>query len=348
MTAYPIVAGYQISAKLGEGSHGAVYLGTPENDTSLKVAIKVLGKKVDKYFNREVGILDKLGELIAMIDEAKPIIITRAFTSSKELADYIEEKGPLSKETSLKIFKQLVTQLKGYHDLGIVHRDLKPANILINDKDEIKIIDWGLGREIEHGRSSPLPFTYAGSPNFMSPEAIQNKCFNLAQSDIWSLGVILFNLSTGALPFQAENLTQLIRMVSEGKYTIPATVDPTIARLIRIMLVVDANVRINLKVLKELVDMSEEEMENALSCADSLEECTLDIQFPDIEPVSDSDSEDEAYKSALALLPTPQVVNAAQQEVWVMNRVSDSTYIFNPLQTSRSSDQQVQSSPLTS
>ena len=104
------------------------------------------------------------------------------------------------------------------HEMGIVHRDLKLDNILINDKNEIKLIDFGFATGCKKDEKLSMQ---CGTPQYMCPDLARNKPYSAQMADVWALGVMLFIMSAGKLPFAAEYEADLYRKIQNGKYTYP-------------------------------------------------------------------------------------------------------------------------------
>ena len=112
----------------------------------------------------------------------------------------------------------ILSALDYCHQNAIIHRDLKPENLLLDDKKNIKIIDFGFGNNY---RSNELLDTFCGSPFYAAPEMILGKKYIGPEVDVWSLGVILFALLCGHLPFDDENMQELYKKIASGKYNCP-------------------------------------------------------------------------------------------------------------------------------
>ena len=115
---------------------------------------------------------------------------------------YIKDKGRLAEEEASQIFAQILLGIEYIHKMGIVHRDLKPENLLLDYKNRVKVVDFGLSNIYRRGEKL---LTACGSPCYAAPEMISGKEYNGVNVDIWSCGVILYTLLCGCLPFEAES-----------------------------------------------------------------------------------------------------------------------------------------------
>ncbi|KAF8521245.1 Pkinase-domain-containing protein [Hysterangium stoloniferum] len=162
-----------------------------------------------------------------------------------ELFDFLVERGNFHPAEALAYFKQIIYGLSYCHAFSIAHRDLKPENILIHGSrnELVKIADWGMA-------AFQTPFTRletsCGSPHYASPEVIRGEHYEGAKADIWSVGVVLFALLAGKLPFDDEDFSVLLSKVKVGVFEMPSHVHPEAADLIKRMLVVDVRARISM------------------------------------------------------------------------------------------------------
>ena len=219
------ISHYKILEKLGEGGMGVVY---KAEDTRLErpVALKFLspsslGKGEDKArFIREAkaaAILDHPNICtIYEVDEAEDqTFISMAYLDGQSLADKLES-GPLDINEAINVALRVAEGLKHAHKRGIVHRDIKPANIMITDEGQTKIMDFGLAKLAGKTRLTKTA-TVMGTVAYMSPEQARGDKDIGQQSDIWSLGIVIYEMLTGMLPFDAETDTGLIyKIVHEG------------------------------------------------------------------------------------------------------------------------------------
>ncbi|KAI5529944.1 serine/threonine kinase family [Trichomonas vaginalis G3] len=140
-----------------------------------------------------------------------------------ELFKYIIENKKLGEENAKIIFKEIVAGLAYVHSLNIAHRDLKPENILLSETNHIKITDFGFSRYVgENGWVK----TSCGSPCYASPECISGEQYDGIKSDMWSIGVILFAMVTGMLPWTKRNKNALFKQIQQAKYRMPQNISP--------------------------------------------------------------------------------------------------------------------------
>jgi BR serine/threonine kinase len=166
------------------------------------------------------------------------------FVSGGELFDYLVKKTRLTTKEARKFFKQIISALDFCHSHLICHRDLKPENLLLDDKLNIKIADFGMASLQVDGS---MLETSCGSPHYACPEVIKGEKYDGRKADVWSCGVILYALLVGALPFDDDNLKLLLEKIKKGSFQIPSYVPPECQQLIRGMVEIDPNKRLTVK-----------------------------------------------------------------------------------------------------
>ncbi|OMJ87155.1 hypothetical protein SteCoe_11154 [Stentor coeruleus] len=223
-----IIGSYEIGKTIGEGTFGKVKLGV-HIKTQEKVAIKVLEKEricdvsdVERV-SREIHILKLIRhpniiQLYEIIETPKKLYLIMEYASGGELFDYIVKHNKLSEHESCVFFQQIISGIEYIHKLHIVHRDLKPENLLLDEKNNIKIVDFGLSNTYKPDETLK---TACGSPCYAAPEMIAGKRYKGIEVDIWSAGVILFAMICGYLPFEDSNTSQLYKKILAGDYTFP-------------------------------------------------------------------------------------------------------------------------------
>lgn len=216
---------HRIKRVLGEGGMGIVYEAEQQMGSALRpVAVKTLHSHLSKdpnvreRFNRECGIVAQLdhANTVRIYDFGDlpdgTLYIAMEFVKGHALADLLQECGPLSTERVLKIMKQICGALDEAHELGIVHRDLKPENVILGDRagesDFVKVLDFGIAARTESADAKKeqkltQQGMVLGTPPYMSPEQFTGKELD-RRSDIYSLGVMAYEMLTGRLPFDAE------------------------------------------------------------------------------------------------------------------------------------------------
>lgn len=206
----PLIPGYELQSVLGKGGFSTVYLALTSESQELR-AIKV-GPLNDKdRFEREVRLLTGLKGSYAVkyYDHGylpSQFWIALEYLGDHTLADLI---GPsLSPDVALLAAEQILTGLAHLHDAGVIHRDLKPYNVMVDSQFRLKLIDFGLAKPLPTPlipNSLSMTATYVGTPAYMSPEQFALREYPTSSVDMWSFGVILFELLTGKLPFVATN-----------------------------------------------------------------------------------------------------------------------------------------------
>ncbi|XP_023812237.1 maternal embryonic leucine zipper kinase [Oryzias latipes] len=247
---------YEVYETIGSGGFAKVKLGR-HILTGEKVAIKIMNKKdLGDDLPRvklEIEAMKNLSHqhicrLYHVIETSLQIFMVLEYCPGGELFDYIIAKDRLSEEETRVFFRQIVSALAYVHSQGYAHRDLKPENLLIDEDQNLKLIDFGLCAKPKGGLSYEL-MTCCGSPAYAAPELIQGKAYIGSEADVWSMGVLLFALLCGYLPFDDDNCMVLYRKITRGKYENPPWLSPGSILLLNQMMQVDPKRRLTVKQL---------------------------------------------------------------------------------------------------
>uniref|UniRef100_A0A8C6TN94 BR serine/threonine kinase 2 n=1 Tax=Neogobius melanostomus TaxID=47308 RepID=A0A8C6TN94_9GOBI len=248
---------YEPSRALRTSGRGLVKLGI-HCVTCQKVAIKIvnrekLSESVLMKVEREIAILKLIEhphvlKLHDVYENKKYLYLVLEHVSGGELFDYLVKKGRLTPKEARKFFRQIMSALDFCHSHSICHRDLKPENLLLDEKNNIRIADFGMA-SLQVGDS--LLETSCGSPHYACPEVIRGEKYDGRKADVWSCGVILFALLVGALPFDDDNLRNLLEKVKLGVFHMPHFIPPDCQNLLRGMIEVDATKRLTLEQIQK-------------------------------------------------------------------------------------------------
>nr|XP_020443290.1 serine/threonine-protein kinase SIK3 isoform X3 [Monopterus albus] len=244
---------YEIERTIGKGNFAVVKLAT-HIITKAKVAIKIVDKtqlddeNLKKIF-REVQIMKLLKHphiirLYQVMETERMIYLVTEYASGGEIFDHLVAHGRMAEKDARKKFKQIVAAVHFCHCRNIVHRDLKAENLLLDHNLNIKIADFGFSNLFSRGQ---LLKTWCGSPPYAAPELFEGKEYDGPKVDIWSLGVVLYVLVCGALPFDGSTLQNLRARVLSGKFRIPFFMSTDCEYLIRHMLVLEPSRRLTME-----------------------------------------------------------------------------------------------------
>uniref|UniRef100_A0A672SCX1 non-specific serine/threonine protein kinase n=1 Tax=Sinocyclocheilus grahami TaxID=75366 RepID=A0A672SCX1_SINGR len=222
------------------------------------VAIKIIDKtqldavNLEKIY-REVQIMKMLDhphiiKLYQVMETKNMLYLVTEYAKNGEIFDYLAKHGRLSEPEARRKFWQILSAVEYCHNRNIVHRDLKAENLLLDGHMNIKIADFGFGNFFQSGK--PLA-TWCGSPPYAAPEVFEGQQYEGPQLDIWSMGVVLYVLVCGALPFDGPSLPVLRQRVLEGRFRIPYFMTEDCEHLIRRMLVLDPSKRLSIGQIKE-------------------------------------------------------------------------------------------------
>ena len=234
---------YDIVRVIGSGSFSTVALVT-HRITNMQFACKICSRKLltesntfDR-FEQEVRLMQSLHHpnIVSVIDVAYDqnlIYLIMEYCANGELFEYICNHGRLDSELCQRVFSKLVSALVYLHSRDIAHRDLKPENILLDETYDPKIADFGLCHVTTENQLLSTP---CGSPYYAPPEIIANEEYDGKAGDVWSLGVVLYTMATGGLPWQDTNQMRLFEKIKQAEFIIPGYVQPQVSGLLQQMM----------------------------------------------------------------------------------------------------------------
>ncbi|KAF0694234.1 Aste57867_14870 [Aphanomyces stellatus] len=252
-----VIGDYVLGKTIGRGTFGKVKIGM-HLSTGEKVAVKILEKcrileiADAERVAREIKILKRnfhtnVIQLYQVIDTSEAIYLVMEYIDGGEMFEYIVKHHRIREKEAVFMFLQIVEALDYLHKNDVTHRDLKPENLLLQGGPNgimVKVVDFGLSNTHEGDR---LLQTACGSPCYAAPEMIEGKLYIGPKADIWSLGVILFAMVCGYLPFEDNNTSVLYKKILSGQYKAPNYISPSVQDLIRRILETNPDKRYSLE-----------------------------------------------------------------------------------------------------
>ncbi|RKP00461.1 hypothetical protein CXG81DRAFT_13208, partial [Caulochytrium protostelioides] len=247
---------FSIERTLGEGSFGKIKLAL-HLATNERVALKCLDRS---RIEREAGSSERvireilllrhlrhpnLNRMLQVIQTKRMVYLVLEYEPNGDLLALIRRVGALSEDRARLIFRELLAGVAYCHARKIVHRDLKPENIMLDAHDHVKIIDFGFANVLDEadgdgdaatGSSTRPLSTFCGSLAYASPELLQNQQYEGAPVDVWSLGIILYVMLVGTLPYDESNPSRMYGQILSGHIPLPPTMSPALQRLMSAML----------------------------------------------------------------------------------------------------------------
>ena len=237
----PTVGRYEILMELGRGAMGTVYKARDPKINRL-LAIKTIRfsdefeddqlKEIKERFFTEAELAGKLSHpgIVAIHDIGEDYDLTymaMEFLDGEDLEKYCKKGSLLPIRKLLDIIAETADALEYAHNNGVIHRDIKPANIMLLKNGRVKVTDFGIAKSMS--ASKTRSGIILGTPNYMAPEQIMGRQID-ARSDIFSLGIVFFQLLTGDLPFRGDNLNSLFYKVTQVKHTSPSKINPKVIK----------------------------------------------------------------------------------------------------------------------
>lgn len=219
---------------LGEGSYAKVKSAYSDR-LKCNVAVKIIDKKkaprdfLERFLPREIEMLARVKHFaiiktyeIFETSDGKVYIVTELGVQG-DLLEFIKKRGAIPEDVARKMFLQLASAIKYCHELDIVHRDLKCENLLLDKDFNIKLTDFGFSKRLERDDDGRVVFskTFCGSAAYAAPEVLQGIPYQPKIYDIWSLGVVLFIMVCGSMPYDDSNIKKMLRMQKEHRVHFP-------------------------------------------------------------------------------------------------------------------------------
>ncbi|XP_042117633.1 sperm motility kinase 2B-like [Peromyscus maniculatus bairdii] len=229
---------YVVLKTIGSGAFAKVKL-AHHRLTGTPVAVKVLQKRKMWCFAvmNEVNIMKLMNHpniisLLQVIEADKRTYLIMELFEGKELYKYVQKAGHLQEDHARGIFRQILSAVSYCHKQGVIHRDLKPDNIMVDGNGKVKIIDFGLGTQLKPGQNVGF---FIGPYAFCAPELLLELCHG-PKADIWALGVVLYFMVVGKLPFCAVISPELKMQIVKGNYTVPLGLSKELQDLLSLLM----------------------------------------------------------------------------------------------------------------
>ncbi|XP_032944155.1 serine/threonine-protein kinase MARK2-like [Rhinolophus ferrumequinum] len=247
----PPTAHYELNGSIGEGSFGNVVVGT-HILTQTQVAVKVIKQQVSDQTRssllQEARCMADLQhpnivQLFHVIIADESLYLVMEFVPGRDMLDYLRDNGRMSEDTARGVFRQLVSAVHYCHEKGVAHRDLKPDNVLLDSRMNATLVDFGLGASSNIHQLSK----FCGTLIYTAPEVFVRKTYDGCAADIWSLGMVLYEMLTNMEPFDTASWPVLMMKIRNGQNFVPTYLSTQVANLLQKLLNLHPRQRDNLR-----------------------------------------------------------------------------------------------------
>eukprot|EP01017_Pseudomicrothorax_dubius_P033476 TRINITY_DN4486_c0_g2_i3.p1 TRINITY_DN4486_c0_g2~~TRINITY_DN4486_c0_g2_i3.p1 ORF type:complete len:713 (-),score=90.89 TRINITY_DN4486_c0_g2_i3:196-2334(-) len=238
---------YSFKQQIGKGAFGKVYYAV-ETLTGRPVAVKAFDKRLmaSRFSKRrifeEVLMLKSLAhhhivKVFELFQDEETIFLVMEYVDGGDLLKIVRSRKRFTEAEARPIFRQIVSAVQYLHANNVLHRDLKLDNILVDsNKGIVKLADFGVSKKMRPGK---IIHEECGTPAFMAPEQVRKEGYEGMASDIWSLGVVLYSMTSGTLPFKSKDTHEQRELILKGKFKFRCSLSPSLMHLISGMLQVD-------------------------------------------------------------------------------------------------------------
>ena len=308
-----VVGSYKITEKIGEGGMGAVFKGIDlmlEREVAIKMLRPELSSQpqVVERFRSEAVTLAKLNHpniatLFSFVRQGEDFFMVMEFVRGRTLEALIRRTGAMSADNAVGLFSQALEGIDHAHRMGIVHRDIKPANMMLTESGTLKVMDFGIARVLGTSRMTKQG-NIVGTIEYMSPEQVRGQETD-ARSDIYSLGILLYEMITGRVPFTSDSEYDLMRMQIEDAPEPPRSFTAQIP------------LGIEQAIMRALAKKSESRFQGAAEFRNALLGALGSSTAPTVITPSDSPQQTQIIGAPVSTYPTEQ---ASRQETRVPNQ----------------------------
>lgn len=235
-----VVGSYKITEKIGEGGMGAVFKGIDlmlEREVAIKMLRPELASQpqVVERFRSEAVTLAKLNHpniatLFSFVRQGEDFFMVMEFVRGQTLDSFIRRSGAMPCDKAIALFCQALEGIDHAHRMGIIHRDIKPANMMLTETGTLKVMDFGIARVLGTSRMTKQG-NIVGTIEYMCPEQVRGEETD-ARSDIYSLGILLYEMLTGRVPFSSDSEYDLMRMQIENAPQPPRVFSPQVPQVV--------------------------------------------------------------------------------------------------------------------
>jgi len=332
-----VIGEYRLVEHIGKGSYANVWK-AEHIQVSTLVAIKVIKKELlnddvsKTRFEREIKLLKSIhhpyvAEFYELLEDTNHFFIAMEFAEMGSILDFVNAKGKLEESVAKHYFAQIISVMDYLYHKHIVHRDIKCENVLIDKYNNIKIVDFGLSNVFtdEH----PFLNTACGSPAYVSPEIVSHNPYTF-KTDIWSIGILMYAICAGHLPFNDPNMSKLLQKVVHDNISFPSFFGCSLLDLLVKMLQRNPLLRINLNEILKHEWFDQKEWESCLNACKTISEYNDDVEKQIVSILDHKGILDINYSySPISMSPIYKIIR--RELLKEQTKYHDPMFLFQPI-----------------